>query len=397
MYSRRAPACRFLLALFCAVLSVSILIPLAVSDPQPGSPEDFVPEGDPCQGRGPGPFNPSNPCNDCDASDVSCLPTFTPTFTFTSTPTPTNTHTPTPTKTPTDTPTRTPTATPTRTPTHTPTRTPTVTPSITPTSTPAPLVAQLSVEGSYRIIAIRGAVVGSIYSLNNKPVDVAARIGRSSSFARSQVDSIGASAGSRSPTSALPAPVQVNLPGCSFDSIKVSWSSSQVEGCTLLTSPQIPELHGRTDLSGSVTLPRALADGHQFALHCAGKVGNQAVSARASVIVNVENASFETNDRPMMSAAFGSHSESNVGITARTNAEISTHLARVCSNLGYDKQASYGLYDRGFSSPGNNNNCWISATVPAGSRRVPGTDLVCRNALDNGNPRYIGNFKCVCN
>ena len=419
MCSRRAPACRFLLAMFCAAVSVCILVPFAVSDPLPGSPEDFAPSGDPCQGRGPGPFNPSNPCNDCDASDVSCLPTFTPTFTFTSTPTPTNTHTPTPTatrtptvtpsvtpsitpsvtptRTPTVTPTRTPTRTPTQTPTYTPTRTPTVTPTVTPTSTPGPLVARLTVQGSYRQIAIRGVVKGSNYSLHNAPVDVAGRIRDSSVFARNQVDSVGTGSGSRLPTSPLRAPVPVSLPSCSFDSVTVSWSSSQAYDCTLLTSPQIPELQGKKGISGSITVPRALAQGHQFALHCAGKVDNKEARARAAVIVHVENASFETNDRPMMSAAFGSHSQGGVGITAEDNTAIATHLARACRNLGYDKATDYGLYEKGFDSPGDNTNCWISATVPAGGRRVPGTDLVCRNAAANGNPRYIGNFKCVCN
>jgi hypothetical protein len=99
----------------------------------------------------------------------------------------------------------------------------------------------------------------------------------------------------------------------------------------------------------------------------------------------------------MMSAAFGSHSQVGVGITAENNTIIASHLARACRNLGYDKAASFGLYERGFDSPGNNTNCWISATVPAGAWRVSGTDLVCKNAAANGNPRYIGNFKCVCN
>lgn len=390
----RASPARPLLALFFASLLVLFvgLDRSSMAAPQSGGPEDMAPFNDPCLGRGPGPLNPANPCNDCDASDVSCLPTFTPTFTFTASATATFTHTATPS----------PTLTPTHTPTQTPTRTPTRTPTVTPTSTPGPLVAQLTVEGSYRLIATRGVVEGSNYAKDNAPADIAARIGRSAVFARTQVDSVGTSPGSRSPTSALPEQVQVSLPSCSFDSVTVSWSSSQAEGCTLSTSPQIPELQGNRELSGSVTLPKALAKGHQFAFHCTGKVtvAGKNAKARAAVIVHVENASFETNDRPMMSAAFGSDSQVGVGITAEDNTIIASHLARACRNLGYDKAASFGLYEQGFDSPGNNTNCWISATVtvPAGGWRVPGsTDLVCKNAKANGNPPYIGNFKCVCN
>lgn len=398
MCARSIVACGAFFALLWAPFCAEVLVPVVAAQPQLGSPEDIHRAVDPCQGRGPGPFNPANPCNDCDASDLSCLPTFTPTFTLTSTPTPTHTHTPTPTatRTPPATPSITPTSTATATPTLTPTSTPTVTPTATPTLTPGPIVARLTVNGSYRPIAIRGVVQGSTYTIGNTPGDVATRIRRSNVFARTQLDSVGASAGSRSPTAPLPPPVQVSLPSCSFGSVTVSWSSSQADACTLLTSPQIPELHGKKDLSGSITVPRALARWHTFELSCVGKVAGKDARAQAAVRVNVEESSFETNDRPMMSAAFGSHSQGGVGITAENDPVIARHVARACTNLGYDRGLVGGLY-QGFDSPGDNTNCWISATVPAGSRRVPGTDLVCRNAAANGNPRYIGNFKCVCN
>jgi hypothetical protein len=137
-------------------------------------------------------------------------------------------------------------------------------------------------------------------------------------------------------------------------------------------------------------------------LHCSQ--GAKAISSSIIVEINKPQ-SFNTNDREVMSAAFGVRRRTpeginvvipGVGIPARNNEEIHAHLMRACTNLGYEHFTGSGLYQSGFDSPGNNTNCWISQTVPDGASRIPGTDLVCKNARDNGNPPYIGTFTCAC-
>jgi hypothetical protein len=133
-------------------------------------------------------------------------------------------------------------------------------------------------------------------------------------------------------------------------------------------------------------------------LHCSK--GAKAISSSIIVQINKPQ-SFNTNDREVMSAAFGTAGSGTkviegVGIPARNNEEIHAHLMRACTNLGYEHFTEFGIYQRGFDSPGNNTNCWISQTVPGGASRIPGTDLVCKNAEANGNPPYIGNFTCAC-
>jgi len=420
------------LALICLVLLPSIGASQGSDEPSVGSPESMIgcdgihdsgaiDEGCGCGEPPPHyPFvcDPCIPDEDCPNIEPSVTPTPPPPATATATPvdtpipTATPVNTPTETSTPIFTGTPTLTATVTNSPTGTlpATGTATATPVSTSTSTatapptktptPGPLKAILTVRGTYRRLVTSGLVVGSHYTLGNHPNDIAARIDDPAlGFARTQVDVVGS--GGRGAASPAPQPVRAVPNSCSFSNLTVTWSSEAAESCTLVTSPAIRGLHNTVATSGSVTLPGPFSRGYTFALHC----GRGSERARARVDVQVQDTTFETNDRPMMSAAFGTNSQGGIGITANNDTEISRHLARACRNLGYDRAVGFGLYNEGFTSPGNNTNCWIAdraprtraIVVPAGAYHVAGTDIVCKNAEANGNPRYIGSFKCACN
>lgn len=310
-----------------------------------------------------------------------CTPTATHTPTRTPTPSPTPTKTPTPTgtatstPTPTVTPTNTPTATNTDTPTPTATPTDTPTPTITPTR--EPFTVALTITGQYREIISSGTFTGGPSTYPGEVANIRTHV--------------------PAPTQTLTARGAVNASarydfnGCGLKSVVVTWRSTGADSCHIVTSPTISAIDGNTQLSGSASIGN-LTKGQQIGFVCT----QNGVQKYADVILMPSRPTWEANERGLMGSAFGAGSLSGIGISARNNDEIHAHLMRACTNLGYDHYTKYGVYLRGFDSPRDNQDCWISSTVCAGGTKIPGTDIVCKNAAANGNPPYIGNFTCGC-
>jgi hypothetical protein len=312
---------------------------------------------------------------------VPCTPTATHTPTRTPTPSPTPSETPTSTRTstatptPTSTPTISPSATSTATPTPTPTATVTPTPSATPTR--EPFTVALTITGQYREVISSGTFTGGPSTYPGEVANIRTNVPSPTKTLTAQ--------------GAVNSSARYNFNGCGLKGAVVSWRSTGADSCRIVTSPTLPAIEGNTQTSGSKSLGN-LTKGQEIGFVCM----QNGVEKYADVVIMPTRATWEANERGLMGAAFGAGSLSGVGISARNNDEVQAHLMRACTNLGYDHFTKFGIYQRGFDSPGNNTNCWISQTVPGGASRIPGTDLVCKNAEANGNPPYIGNFTCAC-
>lgn len=179
-----------------------------------------------------------------------------------------------------------------------------------------------------------------------------------------------------------------NITGCAISNAVWSWSSTGADNCIVKTGPKISQIQDSTKTSGTFTLPSEMRVSQEVAVTCSKGF----IKATVDIVVDLKRpGQASSNDRDWLSAAFGSGNNDGVGVTATTPDVINLHLKQMCTNLGYqvvsrtDGQVPYTIYTEGFTTPENNNNCWIV-----------GSGIQCKNAKENGNPPYIGSVYCNC-